>query len=64
MAATSSTSILNWTKADIQDWLESIDLLQYSELFKQHSIDGSTLLFMTENDLRNPPLNVNVSFNI
>lgn len=61
MTSTSTTSILDWTKADIHDWLESIDLLQYAELFKQHSIDGSTLLFMTENDLRNPPLSVNVS---
>lgn len=55
------SSVLDWTGTDINEWLESIDLLEYSELFKEHSIDGYTLLFMTENDLRNPPLSIKVS---
>lgn len=56
------TSILDWTGSEIREWLESIDLVEYSDLFCAHSIDGSTLLFMTENDLKNPPLNIRVSY--
>ena len=61
MAQTESgLSVLDWSDTEISEWLDSIGFIEYSDLFNEHSIDGSTLLFMTENDLRNPPLSIKV----
>lgn len=56
----SASSVLDWTKEDVMGWLGRIGLGEYEELFQLHSIDGCALLFMTEDDLRNPPLQIQV----
>ncbi|KAK6641488.1 hypothetical protein RUM44_013200 [Polyplax serrata] len=58
MAHVGTSSVLDWTKLDIYHWLCKIGFPEYGTLFEQNSIDGSALLFLTENDLRNPPLSI------
>ncbi|KAL0266353.1 UNVERIFIED_CONTAM: hypothetical protein PYX00_008923 [Menopon gallinae] len=54
----SASSILDWTEKDVVAWLGRIGLEKYGNLFLTHSIDGCALLFMTEDDLRNTPLEI------
>lgn len=60
--STSKSSVLDWTKDDVSEWLQSIKLYKYRELFIEHSIDGPALLLMTDNDLRNYPLSLPVKY--
>merc|ERR1719183_2640521 len=40
-----------WKTADVEKWLEEIELPQHARAFKQHSIDGKLLLTLNEQDL-------------
>ncbi|CAB3400987.1 unnamed protein product [Caenorhabditis bovis] len=49
-----------WSCKDVGNWLKSIGLDKYSDLFeKQHKIDGEILLSLKDNDLKDPPVSIN-----
>ena len=53
--------VLSWSCSDVSNWLISEDFgRDYEKLFFTHRIDGVVLLSLTEADLRNPPLSINV----
>eukprot|EP00040_Diaphanoeca_grandis_P029003 m.168787 g.168787 ORF g.168787 m.168787 type:complete len:490 (+) comp31537_c1_seq3:85-1554(+) len=41
-----------WKIQDVCDWLESIELKEYTTMFKKQKIDGAALLVLNDNDLR------------
>ncbi|CAG0919378.1 unnamed protein product [Notodromas monacha] len=50
-----------WTCEHVEAWLKSVDLEQYSNAFGTiHKIDGRVLLMLTEDDLRLPPLQIEI----
>jgi len=52
---------LNWTTSEVKLWLNSKGLGKYSKLLCDvHSIDGCALLMLSEEDLRSPPLKLEV----
>ena len=52
---------VNWTPAQVGTWLKDNGFTQYVELLcKQHRIDGKALLMLTETDLKQPPLELQV----
>ncbi|XP_074650215.1 sphingomyelin synthase-related protein 1-like [Tubulanus polymorphus] len=53
--------VVTWTTDDVSDWLAENDLSQYIELLcAKHKLDGKSLLTLTESDLRQPPLNLEI----
>lgn len=54
-------SVHMWTCGDVGVWLREIGFDKYVELFTEiHQIDGKVLLSLTEVDLRQPPLQLEV----
>ncbi|KAK2173725.1 hypothetical protein NP493_851g00026 [Ridgeia piscesae] len=54
-------SVNDWTSSDVAVWLNKIGFQVYVDLFcDQHRIDGKALLTLSEQDLRMPPLEVNI----
>lgn len=50
-----------WTSEDVAIWLQSIGFENYSNLIaRQHKIDGSILVTLSELDLREKPLQLTV----
>ena len=50
-----------WTCKDVGLWLERNGFDDYMDLFSnEHKIDGKALLVLNEDDLRNPPLELNI----
>nr|KAI8765235.1 sphingomyelin synthase-related protein 1 [Biomphalaria glabrata] len=61
MEKVKSCPVETWTCEDVGNWLEEIGLEKFSDLFsKTHQIDGQVLLSLTEKDLREPPLQLNI----
>ncbi|UJR20996.1 hypothetical protein I4U23_024096 [Adineta vaga] len=51
--------VASWTTADVERWLESLNLSNYiNRLCKENGIDGLTLLLMREDDLKQSPLSI------
>lgn len=54
-------SALTWTIGDVRIWLTELGLARYTKVFcDQHKIDGPALLMIQEQDLRQPPLQLEV----
>ena len=54
MAAVSS-----WTTKEVGNWLRENGFVQYVDSFTTvHQIDGAALLLLTEDDLKQPPMQV------
>ncbi|GAV02919.1 hypothetical protein RvY_13421 [Ramazzottius varieornatus] len=52
-------TVASWTIEDVSRWLELNGVaLDVRELFREHEIDGFSLLRMTETDFRSPPLSI------
>lgn len=50
-----------WTCEDVGLWLKGNGFDEYVDLFSnEHKIDGKALLFLNEDDLRNPPLELKI----
>lgn len=49
-------NVVNWTTAQVANWLHEAGLGQYVELFKTNDVDGDVLLTMSEKDVTDPPL--------
>lgn len=41
-----------WGVSDVLEWLEAIDLKEYSGTFKKNKIDGVLLLKLSEDDVK------------
>lgn len=54
------TGVPAWSCEDVTIWLKENKFERHVELFKHHMIDGSVLMCMTESDLRQPPLQLNI----
>ena len=51
----------NWNISDVGEWLCQNGLSQYKNLFcDQHKIDGPSLITLTIDDLRQPPVQITV----
>ena len=44
MFVTNSTEPVNWTVADVQEWLESKGMAEYRENFLSKQIDGAQII--------------------
>ncbi|XP_074647609.1 sphingomyelin synthase-related protein 1-like isoform X2 [Tubulanus polymorphus] len=54
-------NVVNWTTDDVSKWLVENNFSRYVDLFcNQHDVDGTSLLMLTESDLRKPPLQLPV----
>ncbi|CAJ0575798.1 unnamed protein product, partial [Mesorhabditis spiculigera] len=52
--------VLRWGAPEVHAWLVSIGFERYAQLLAdEHSIDGKTLLLLSEDDLREKPLQLN-----
>ena len=57
----SDVAVSDWTTDDVAAWLNDVGFGSYSELLTiQHRVDGRALLHMTESDLRQPPISMNI----
>ena len=57
----SEMSVLEWKADDVGKWLKNNNFGKYVNLMcHQHQIDGPALLTLSENDLRQPPLQIQV----
>ena len=55
-------SAFDWTTDHVRRWLVQQDFEHYTYLLCDvHLIDGTALLMLTEDDLKNPPLSIEVS---
>lgn len=51
----------DWSVNDVSEWLIEKGFQQYSQLLcVEHQIDGQGLLSLTENDLKQPPIDIRV----
>lgn len=51
----------NWSCNDVSEWLNDYGFQKYSKLLcVDHKIDGQGLLNLTENDLKQPPIEIHV----
>lgn len=48
-----NNTLKSWSKDDVQNWLKSINLEMYCELFDNEDIDGVALCYMTNDYLKN-----------
>merc|ERR1712216_363094 len=46
-----SVSVTSWKTSDVVGWLSAIELPMHADAFKAHSVDGTMLLVLTEEDL-------------
>jgi len=46
-----SVSVTSWKTSDVVTWLTAVELPMHADAFKAHSIDGTMLLVLTEEDL-------------
>lgn len=53
--------VLKWTADKVSDWLVEKGFSKYSNVFKEHKIDGKALLLINEADLKSAPISINVS---
>jgi len=54
-------NVHQWTCKDVGLWLEGNGFDDYVNLFSnEHKVDGKALLVLNEDDLRNPPLELNI----
>ena len=54
-------AVSEWTTQQVGKWLKDNNFREYVNLFcKDHKIDGAALLNLTEQDLREPPLEISV----
>ena len=57
-------SVVGWTTVHVKEWLIRHDFTMYTHLLCDiHRIDGTALLMLTEDDLKSPPLNIEVNLN-
>ena len=55
------SAVHEWTIDEVGLWLKRNNLSEYiSLLCEKHKIDGTVLLSITEDDLRNPPVQISV----
>ncbi|KAK7868363.1 hypothetical protein R5R35_013653 [Gryllus longicercus] len=55
------TSVLDWTVREVAEWLLKNGHGKYVKLFcDDHCIDGKALILLTESDIRNAPLSIQV----
>lgn len=56
-------SVTKWTSNEVKEWLIKNGFNNYSHLLCDvHKINGTSLLMLTEEDLKNPPLKIEVRF--
>lgn len=61
MADDNKKDVLRWTCKDVGIWLKKSGFERYTELLTiRHKIDGKALLLLTENDLRLPPMEIEI----
>lgn len=61
MTSNDSKQVLEWSTEDVGEWLDNRGHSKYVQLLcNVHRIDGKALLLLTENDLRTPPLSIQV----
>ncbi|KAK7111697.1 sphingomyelin synthase-related protein 1-like isoform X2 [Littorina saxatilis] len=61
MAREVKATLSAWTCQDVADWLTQEGFSEYSDLLcRQHKIDGPTLLALSEDDLKQPPIKMTV----
>ena len=54
-------SVSEWSTAQVGEWLKDNGFSSYvNQLSKQHKIDGLALLTLTEQDLRQPPIEMTI----
>jgi len=54
-------SVLSWSISDVRSWLTDLGMARYTKIIcDQHKIDGHALLMLQEQDLRQPPLELEV----
>ncbi|VDO99655.1 unnamed protein product [Soboliphyme baturini] len=54
-------SAKEWSYQEVRTWLEENGFAQYAELIAgRHKVDGKVLLCLSEEDLRCPPLSINI----
>ncbi|XP_041974218.1 diacylglycerol kinase eta [Aricia agestis] len=51
-AGTSAAKVRSWGISEVQAWLETLDLGEYSEAFARHDVTGRELLSLARRDLR------------
>lgn len=57
-------SPVKWKPSHVREWLSHCGFGQYAHLLCDiHKIDGTALLLLTEDDLKNPPLKIEVPTN-
>lgn len=57
--------VLEWSTDEVSEWLERKGYREYVYLLcNEHHINGKALLLLTEQDLRSPPLNIQVNMSI
>lgn len=53
--------VVRWKPAHVREWLGQVGFAHYAHLFCDvHKINGTALLLLTEDDLRSPPLKIEV----
>lgn len=56
-----TTKVDDWSTDDVSNWLTEHGFKKYCRLLcEDHQIDGAALLALTENDLRQPPIEIKV----
>jgi len=61
MPLAGSVPVLDWTIADVRSWLTELGMARYTKIIcDHHKIDGPALLMIQEQDLRQPPLQLEV----
>ena len=57
----SPSPVLQWSSGDVKGWLTGLGLGRYAkQLCDQHRVDGPALLMLQEEDLRQPPLSLDI----
>jgi len=57
----SDVAVSDWSTDDVASWLSDVGFGSYSDLLTtQHRVDGRALLHMSESDLRQPPVAMDV----
>jgi len=55
------TNVFGWSTEEVRVWLTEVGLERYAKtLCDQHNIDGAALLMLQEEDLRQPPLKLEI----
>lgn len=51
LGQTNANAVSQWSVDDVQNWLNTLGLEEYAEIFKQQAIDGGELLHLTHDTL-------------